>query len=196
MTNENKKPYMDETIDQERRILNVLGPGYYTRNKAAEWIKHIPGLWGSKAQWYCVIEADMDEFEELSKVWIPESYSETDENGEVKTTDLWTWDSDNEADIHKYIQTKDVRDPKNTILFSAMRNEPGEVQMVIPTGLLGDDDLDFSAQCFETLEELGKYSEKTVDWMSWDIVGKPQPRKKASWYKKYLGCIRGSSTCE
>ncbi|KAJ5046746.1 uncharacterized protein L3040_003976 [Drepanopeziza brunnea f. sp. 'multigermtubi'] len=128
-TNKYGMPYRGKVVDQKRRRLNSLGPGYYTSNKPGGWMRQSASWFDGGAPWYCAIEADIEKVEDLSKVWIPKSYLKIDEDGEMKTKKLWTWNSDNEKEIHKYIKLQGVRDPENALLFSHIQNEPGKVQM-------------------------------------------------------------------
>ncbi|KAI9048111.1 hypothetical protein LZ554_007907 [Drepanopeziza brunnea f. sp. 'monogermtubi'] len=198
--NKLKRPLRDKRFDKDYGRYHQLGNGFYTINQPAGW--KVPDWWTS---WYCVIEADLEKFSAASKVWIPEHYTEVKKHGKKKSkpTKLWNWQAENEETILKYIESMSVPNPEKALRFAYVPIVPGSLQMVIPTHMINSNDLDFTAQCWETKQELFAYSSDVVDWMQWEIAGDPNvpdPKpsgssNKASWYRGWLDCIAGSGTC-
>ncbi|EKD19063.1 uncharacterized protein L3040_006552 [Drepanopeziza brunnea f. sp. 'multigermtubi'] len=198
-----QKPFRDRVFDKDNAQQNQLGHGLYLINEPASW--NVPEWLTS---WYCVVEADMDKFAETSKIWIPGQYTGLDKHGRKrsKPTQLWNWRADNENTILEYIRVMGQPNPKKALRFARVPAAPGKLQVVIPSDMVNRNTLDFSAQCWETKEELFDYSSATVDWMNWEIAGDPDvadpepsdssdKKEEASWYQGWLDCIRGSGTC-
>ncbi|EKD13055.1 hypothetical protein MBM_08817 [Drepanopeziza brunnea f. sp. 'multigermtubi' MB_m1] len=174
--NEHHKPHRDKIYDErrDRNFKRQLGNGFYTVNK--------PGNWdGVGDEWYCVIEADDDKMEEVGKVWVPKTTP--GDGGRPKH--LW----DDEDAILEYIGTL-MPDPEKALRFSYIVPLP-KLQMVIPTEMINSDELDFSAECWQTQAELEAYSSETVDWTSWKIAGEdPGPPPEELSLSQKLEMIR------
>ncbi|KAI9054710.1 hypothetical protein LZ554_001861 [Drepanopeziza brunnea f. sp. 'monogermtubi'] len=155
LINKNEKPHY---IDEEEFSFTYpqLGTGYYTSNKPTQW-RAIRG------EWYCVIEADSEKLKEISKVWIPHTVPDKEE-------ELW-YDAD---ELSKYIESVVSKDPENALRFSYVAKLESELQMNIPYEVIEDNDvLDLSAQCWKTAKELEGF--EIVDWRKWEIIGAPAP---------------------
>jgi hypothetical protein len=167
-------------------------PTYYAEliiqiaNEPTSWAET---LWSRSK--YCVIEADSEMMEKFSKIWIPKEYSV--KGSKTKPKLFWNFWEDNEDDIIEYIRSMGVPDPEKALRFSHIPSKPGMLQMDIPTDTINDLDLDFGAQCWDTKEELMKYSDEKVDWTKWKIAGdssiplepsgSSNQEGKASWYR-------------
>ncbi|KAJ5047496.1 uncharacterized protein L3040_003320 [Drepanopeziza brunnea f. sp. 'multigermtubi'] len=152
--NQHEKP-RDQNFDQ--RSSKQLGEGFYAANIIAHWR-------ATPSAWYCAIEADIDRIRDLSKVWIPEGNIETNQI-------LWY---KNEETILGYIQSIAPENPEKALRFSSSSEWPEQLQIVIPTVTLNDDNLDFWAKCWETKKELEDYTTEPVNWLDWDIIGDPR----------------------
>ncbi|KAI9055346.1 hypothetical protein LZ554_000305 [Drepanopeziza brunnea f. sp. 'monogermtubi'] len=184
--NRNNKLYRAEKLDSPWEPFKQIGKGYYA--------VHEPGDWNDENEpdlWYCVIEANMTKIREVGKIWIPEAY---EWSGAL--TALWTTMRGNEGAVMEYIVSQQeqgvVPDAKKALRFAPVVIAPGKMQMVIPTATINNNDLDISAQCWKEEEELLEYSSKAVDWLSWDIAGKPTSNTQRldnwnpRWYKRML----------
>jgi hypothetical protein len=128
-----------------------------------------PASWTNLGHpWYCVIKADRKKFKGVSKVWIPKSYAE---DGKPEPTPLWSFRTNNDATIKKYIESKGVQNPEKALRFAEIPSMPGKLQMVIPTEMINGNDLDLWAQCWKTEAELKENSSEIVDWTKWTIAG-------------------------
>ncbi|EKD13682.1 uncharacterized protein L3040_005694 [Drepanopeziza brunnea f. sp. 'multigermtubi'] len=163
------RPFRDEAFDEQHARYNQLGSGFSMSQAPAGW------LTTRRSAWQCVIEADSEKIKKAQKIWIPESYSETTEGGETKTTKLWDYWVSNDDAILKYIESMNVPEPEKAIRFAIARDAPDVLQMVIPTKVINDNELDFSAACWKTKRELLQHAKEVVDWKSWDIAGSPTP---------------------
>ncbi|EKD14417.1 uncharacterized protein L3040_008221 [Drepanopeziza brunnea f. sp. 'multigermtubi'] len=157
--NRHNKPYRDKKHDRFSRW-NQLASGFYTTNEPAGW----RGYTGDE---YCVIKADSDKFESARKVWIPKTTGD-----EASPTLLW---SGNEERILDYIRSLGVPEPENALRFSHISLHPGKLQMVIPTDMINNDDLDLWAECWKSPKDLLNHASETVDWSRWAIAGHPGP---------------------
>ncbi|KAJ5054235.1 uncharacterized protein L3040_000515 [Drepanopeziza brunnea f. sp. 'multigermtubi'] len=113
--NEHEKPSRDELFDIFP-YSNPLGNGLYTVN--------IPAGWPAEDhEYYCVIKADREKIEEISKVWVPK---------------LPTSHYNNEEATLKYIESwTAVLDPKKALRFSYITEADKNLQMLIPTEMVG-----------------------------------------------------------
>ncbi|EKD17181.1 uncharacterized protein L3040_005399 [Drepanopeziza brunnea f. sp. 'multigermtubi'] len=164
LINDGNKPYRDEFYDAERAGINQLGNGFYMTAVPAGWAGD-----PTEKNWYCVIEAEKENIEDVGKAWIPEFYQKMTWNGQFEEENLWVGD---EEVIVDYIESL-TPNPEKALRFSYISYVGWDLQMVIPTQVLNDDELELWAQCFESKEELLEYSDKTVDWESWGILGDP-----------------------
>jgi hypothetical protein len=127
---------------------------------------------------YCVITADSDKIEEVGKIWIPEDHPETGKP-------LWIdYKRSSVQDIMEYVASR-VPNPEKALRFSYMQHDQNKLQMVIPTDTVNNDGLGLWAKCWKTEKELEEgleeeldLSSATVDWMEWDIDGKPVPKRR------------------
>ncbi|EKD12670.1 hypothetical protein MBM_09239 [Drepanopeziza brunnea f. sp. 'multigermtubi' MB_m1] len=158
------RPYRDDEYDNDDMNINELGHGFYMTNEPAGWQKH-----PIKDNWFCVIRMDSKTIADAAKIYIPESYQKPTWFGGTELTNLW---SGNEKVILEYIKSMISTDPKEALRFSWIP-ETDKQQMVIPTDYLNNDALDIWAHCYETKEELYKYSSKTIAWDNWKITGSP-----------------------
>ncbi|EKD15660.1 hypothetical protein MBM_06288 [Drepanopeziza brunnea f. sp. 'multigermtubi' MB_m1] len=162
MVNFRNRPFRDRAFDLNGRF-QQLGHGLYLSNEA--------GLWnGRPGSWYCAIKANKKKIAKANKIYIPEYYEHTTEDGEIENTHLWVGRED---EILEYLESR-VKDPKKALRFSYTLYEGWSMQMLIPTDMVNNnDEFDLWAKCFETKRELFKYSSATIDWKSWNIVGDP-----------------------
>jgi len=125
-----------------------IGAGVYTTPN--------PGGWkGSPGDWYCVILANSDALDRVSKAWVPETYSG------VK---LWF----HAEDIDSYVQN-DLDwtwDPAKTLRMAIMDGAPDVLQLLIPPALLNSNggDMGIIAICDPTLDNIPT---QIVDYYSW-----------------------------
>ncbi|KAK5656576.1 hypothetical protein OQA88_4555 [Cercophora sp. LCS_1] len=152
--------------DDGNQISTQIGMGVYTTPDAGGWK-------GSQDSWYCVILADSDALDRVSKVWVPETYS---------GNQLWYR---NDA-IDSYIQNdiNQTWDPAKTLRMSIMSGGPKELQLVIPPGLLNGNGgaMGIVAICEPTLDSLPS---QTVDYDNWqDNIGgsRTDPYPDSIWY--------------
>ncbi|EKD16809.1 hypothetical protein MBM_05278 [Drepanopeziza brunnea f. sp. 'multigermtubi' MB_m1] len=164
--NRRGKPYRNKGFDRDYGRYNQIGHGFYLTNEPASWSGPVWVI-----PWYCVIEADSEKMDQVSKVWVPKSYAKPVRGGKAQPTLLWDWEDENEETILEYIESLKVPDPAKAVRFAWMPKLPGKVQMVIPTDTINNDDLGFRAQCWDSKEGLESYSDTTVDWSSWVIDG-------------------------
>ncbi|KAM7184766.1 hypothetical protein V8F33_012812 [Rhypophila sp. PSN 637] len=127
--------------DDGNRISAQIGPGVYTTPN--------PGCWlGSSLSWYCVILADSDALDRVSKVWVPQTYG---------GSTLW-YHSD---DVDSYIQT-DINftwNPAKTLRMSIVDGNPDQLQLVIPPGLLNSNG--------GAMGNIARCDPQIVDYDSW-----------------------------
>jgi len=143
-------------MDDGNQIGTQIGVGVYTTPN--------PGGWkGSPGSWYCVILADSDALDRVSKAWVPENY------GGYR---LWN----RIEDIDSYIQNvlNWTWDPAKTLRMSIIDGDPEQLQLLIPPGLLSSNggDMGIVAICDPTLNSLPS---QIVDYDSWqnNIGGGP-----------------------
>ncbi|KAI9049099.1 hypothetical protein LZ554_006947 [Drepanopeziza brunnea f. sp. 'monogermtubi'] len=140
----------DENSDSALR-LNPLGYGIYI---------------GDQGDWYCVVKADSSKIDQISKVWIPEFWQKTDQFGEpIGQEELYG----NEDLTVGYIKTV-VPEPEKALRFSNVGLN-GELQMLIPTKVVDNNDLELWSKCYETEEELREVSDGDANWKGWGIEG-------------------------
>ncbi|KAJ5051481.1 uncharacterized protein L3040_001257 [Drepanopeziza brunnea f. sp. 'multigermtubi'] len=161
--NEDNKPYREALIDEARQKLNQLGNGLHIMREPVSW-EGFP-WWRN---WYCVIEADINKIAKAHKIYIPEYYQQTDWDGQRSDVVLWHGGEDVIVD---YITQGVPKDPGKALRFSWISDFDWELQMLIPTAVVNNDELDLWSECFETKDELKEYSSEVVDWESWGIAG-------------------------
>ncbi|EKD15856.1 hypothetical protein MBM_05867 [Drepanopeziza brunnea f. sp. 'multigermtubi' MB_m1] len=161
--NQNNTPLRFKGFDQARQFENQLGSGLSLTQKPALW----PGS-PSVENWHCVVEADSDMFANARKVYIPGYYQKKIRPGKLEEVALW---HGGEVAIEDYIKLSVQRHPGRALRFSYIENMGWELQMVIPTDAVNGNDLALWSKCFETKEELLKYSSETIDWQKWHITG-------------------------
>ncbi|EKD16202.1 uncharacterized protein L3040_009559 [Drepanopeziza brunnea f. sp. 'multigermtubi'] len=170
--NEKNKPTRDLIFGQIRQFKNQLGTGFS--------LTQVPALWEGDPRvknWYCVVEADREKMEEAQKVYIPEYYENTYQNGRRQEIQLWfAGDRYIMEYIWQYIRHS--QGGEKALRFSYIASKGYNMQMVIPTEVVNKDELELWSECFKTKEELLAYSDKTVNWDSWNIkgeIGLPSP---------------------
>lgn len=122
-----------------------LGTGVYTASGPNDWP-------GNNNDWTCVIFADEDAIERVSKAWIPRV------DGDDK--ELWF----RPDRIDKYIKDlEDSWDPAKTLRFSRIDGLGDKVQMLIPHGLLNSrgGSMGISVLCDKDAKNLPS---ETIDW--------------------------------
>ncbi|KAI9054175.1 hypothetical protein LZ554_001346 [Drepanopeziza brunnea f. sp. 'monogermtubi'] len=155
--NEDNKLHVPDESSQAR-----LGPGFYMVNE--------PGNWPREAgNWYCAIKARKRRIKRASKVYIPRSYEKLSREG-VEQQALWFQD---ETVIKEYIESDAlVPDSEKALRFSWVRIlRKRQLQMVIPTKAVEDDQLKLWAKCFESQEKLKEFSKDVINWEGWTIRG-------------------------
>ncbi|EKD15314.1 uncharacterized protein L3040_001681 [Drepanopeziza brunnea f. sp. 'multigermtubi'] len=157
--NQSNTLYRDPSIDDDSPYYPQIGNGIYTVQEPAGWRTR-----GS--QWYCAIEADSDKFDAVDKVWVPE-YWDDPETGEEES--LW---SVAESEILRYIDTL-VSNSEDALRFSRISGNESKLQMLLPTDVVNNNDLGFSAICFDSERQLRGYSNEVIDWRAWQIEGSP-----------------------
>ncbi|KAI9054077.1 hypothetical protein LZ554_001248 [Drepanopeziza brunnea f. sp. 'monogermtubi'] len=176
LINEDNKPCREVLIDEARQKINQLGNGLH--------ITREPGSWDGFPwwrNWYCVIEADINKIAEARKIYIPEYYQGTDRDGQRNEVVLWHAGEDVIVD---YIARTIPQEPGKALRFSWIADFEWEMQMLIPTDVVNNDGLDLWSECFETRDELKKYSSEVVDWEGWGITGDhglPSPETFVPW---------------
>ncbi|EKD12451.1 uncharacterized protein L3040_001064 [Drepanopeziza brunnea f. sp. 'multigermtubi'] len=177
--NSHLKPYRDPRLDDDE--VTQIGQGFDLVNKP-EGFQTEPSE--EYFQWFCVVEADSAKLKAASKVWIPE-HTYDDDGRERK---LW-FQSD--ETLLNYVKTKVEENPENAIRFSYMQYHPEEFQMVLPTSMVNNDELNLWAYCYKRKEDLQNYWRETIKWQRWNIAGDPKPRK--SLYHQVTGWFGSSS---
>lgn len=111
-----------------------IGPGVYTAKGPETFI-----IDDTEPDWYCVLTAEEDAFNEVGKAWIPPS--------------LWY---KSEEEIGNHIrELKEDWDPATVFrLASISGQDEDDHQMLIPPALVNDSDLDIHVFCYATREEL------------------------------------------
>ncbi|EKD18883.1 hypothetical protein MBM_03125 [Drepanopeziza brunnea f. sp. 'multigermtubi' MB_m1] len=160
LINSSHKPYRDRKYDENGEYLRQIGSGFYMTNEPAFW---------KYSYNHCVIKADSDKIENADKIYIPKDYHKLTSTGKIEENYLWNGD---EKLLSEFIE-KMILDPEKTLRFSWILHHGPHLQMVIPTDVLNNDDLDLWAECFESEKELLEYSSKIIDWDSWNIIGDP-----------------------
>ncbi|EKD19703.1 hypothetical protein MBM_01655 [Drepanopeziza brunnea f. sp. 'multigermtubi' MB_m1] len=166
--NQRRKPYRDDSFDKMALYFNYLGVGYSLVNVPAGWPSN-------DDEWHCVIEADSNKLDAVSKIWIPEYFDDPTWFGKTERVELW--DAKEEV-IKEYIEIKTGLDAEKTLRFSpaisqVKHMDANMLQMVIPTKAIKNDELGFWAHCFEEKQELLNYSKETIPWDQWEIQGFP-----------------------
>lgn len=114
---------------------------------------------------YCVILADSDALDRVSKAWVPKQY---------EGTDLW-FKSDETID--NYIkQLENSWDPARTLRMSIIDGLGyDDVQMVIPSGLLNSNNgyMGITAYCKDNLNDIPSSRVNYDDWQN-NIKGNRQ----------------------
>ncbi|KAK1974088.1 hypothetical protein LZ30DRAFT_430108 [Colletotrichum cereale] len=164
--NQKHRLFRDPAFDGDGSVAeeNQIGNGFYLVPKPAG-LRSTP----DKKQWYCVIKAEEERLDEVSKVWIPQTYNSRSFWGDRDSGVLW---GGGEKTIARYVEGFKV-DPDKTLRFTYIQGREPQLQMLIPTKMANDDLLDFFAECFETVVELPANGKKSVDFRQWDVKGDP-----------------------
>ncbi|KAI9053482.1 hypothetical protein LZ554_002438 [Drepanopeziza brunnea f. sp. 'monogermtubi'] len=148
-----------------------LGAGFYMLNKPSGWE-------ATDGSWYCAIKARTSRIRKTPKVWIPKDYEEQTARG-PESSELWNQDEDV---IVNYIQTEallyepDAEAAQKALRLSWVRgaNNQWQLQMLIPTNVLNNNDLKLWAKCFDSEDGLKKFSDKVIPWddsTEWNVQG-------------------------
>ncbi|KAJ5054781.1 uncharacterized protein L3040_001045 [Drepanopeziza brunnea f. sp. 'multigermtubi'] len=163
--NKTHKPFKSRLHRGDMGYTHQIGNGFYTINSPDSWL----GMLSTSDQWYCVIEANIQKFDEAAKLWIPESFEKRGFLGRSSQMDLWSQDEDVILD---YIKSEmNMPKPEKVLRFSYIAYAGDRLHMLIPTKVVNDDGLGLWSICFETKAELLNYSDEIVDWKSWNIAG-------------------------
>ncbi|KAI1811889.1 hypothetical protein GGS20DRAFT_592436 [Poronia punctata] len=125
-----------------------IGQGVYTANTRDIWET-------GDDQWYCVINADKDAMNRVSKAWVPKFDGDEE---------LWYGD---ETRLDNYIKRLEGSwDPKKTIRLSIIDGYDYEdLQLLITPDLVSDSgSLGLSVQCKENKDDIPN---ETVDYDAW-----------------------------
>ncbi|EKD17087.1 hypothetical protein MBM_04664 [Drepanopeziza brunnea f. sp. 'multigermtubi' MB_m1] len=120
--------------------------------------------------WYCAVQANKNKLKNIDKAYIPKSYKKRTWPEE---RNLW---GEGEKAIVRYLWSISfVRKPFAALRFSWVKGTTNQqMQMLIPTKVVNNGGLDLSVQCFESEDELKRFSDDVVDWGDsevWDIKG-------------------------
>ncbi|KAI9050940.1 hypothetical protein LZ554_005051 [Drepanopeziza brunnea f. sp. 'monogermtubi'] len=141
-----------------------LGPGFYLVNSPDS----LTSLAGRSGNWYCAVKAGKKKVGKIPKANIPESYDLLTPQG-VRNQLLWAQE---DKFIEEYIETRAHITPPEKALRFAWHDREEQLQMAIPTKVLDDEKLlDLWAECFESKEELVKFSAEVIPWDTWQITG-------------------------
>ncbi|KAJ5033585.1 uncharacterized protein L3040_008697 [Drepanopeziza brunnea f. sp. 'multigermtubi'] len=161
--NEHNKLYEHDKLHvTESASPTQLGPGVYMVNK--------PDIWkGEGGSWYCAIKASKWQMKKIRKAYIPRSLLKL-ESGVSRRIFLWNQD---ETVIVNYMSSELwMRKPQKALRFSWVRRGYWEMQMLIPTDVVKKDKLDLWAKCFESEDELVRFSGDIINWAgTWGIKG-------------------------
>ncbi|EKD21346.1 hypothetical protein MBM_00459 [Drepanopeziza brunnea f. sp. 'multigermtubi' MB_m1] len=171
-----------ERINDKNKLIvegsgGSIGPGFYLVNDPAGWI--------SEGSWYCAVKASKRKIKKMDKVYIPKSHLTKISETQVERQNLW---GEDETLIEKYITGRHlggksyIKDPKKTLRFSWVKNtnEQWQLQMAIPKKVLEESHLGLWAKCFQSEEELKKYSDRVIPWEKW-TKGKRFPPPPEDW---------------
>ncbi|KAI9048303.1 hypothetical protein LZ554_008098 [Drepanopeziza brunnea f. sp. 'monogermtubi'] len=156
------KPFRDKKFDGDKTsYIHQLGNGFYMSNKPASWV-------ADPWDWYCAIRADADKIRKADKIFIPKYWNRATSDGLLRKY-LW---GGKEDFILEYIGSM-ISDPEEAIRFGWIVYHEWELQMVIPTDMLNEDEFDLWGECFETKDELMRHSSAIIEWATWNIIGNP-----------------------
>ncbi|KAI1076663.1 hypothetical protein F5B20DRAFT_315266 [Whalleya microplaca] len=149
VTQQQAQNYKDagNTLTPDPNLIGTqIGTGVYTTPGPGQW----PG-----GGWYCVILADVDRLNAVSKAWVPKTY-----NGQQ----LW-----NQGDtvINNYIKALDASwNPAKTFRMSKIDGKEEILQMVIPFDLLNQNGgaMNIKTQCSSNLADMGTYVVNYDEW--------------------------------
>lgn len=133
--------------DDGNRIGTQIGNGAYTTPGRGEFP-------GAPNAWYCVILADEDAVDRVSKAWVPKSFG---------GVELWFKNSA----VDEYIKKLDSSwDPAKTLRMSRIDGNEDVLQMVIPPGLLNSNGggMGITASCKQKLAEIPDVRVNYDDW--------------------------------
>ncbi|KAJ5038646.1 uncharacterized protein L3040_006326 [Drepanopeziza brunnea f. sp. 'multigermtubi'] len=162
------KEYADEINDDHKLRVEEptsynpqLGNGFYMLNNP-------DGLPTGVDYWYCAVKARRWKMKKAGKAYIPQY------NAQRQTL----WAGSEEGFVNYIGETAKLPEPKRALRFSWTKVTDWVLQMVIPSAVVTDDrGFNFWAQCFESKEELKKFSKDIIDWGSlWKIKGDPGPK--------------------
>ncbi|KAI9052321.1 hypothetical protein LZ554_003673 [Drepanopeziza brunnea f. sp. 'monogermtubi'] len=160
-----------------------VGPGFYLLDDPNWFTPNVESR-------VCIVEANLEKMQAIRKVWIPKIFETWGDFNEIRTNQLW---GQPEQVILDYIQYELLIEPPESVLRFSWSY--GSRQMTIPTDVVNNNDLDFWAECYETLAELknelkdelrAEDSEQIIDWEAmwridslpaslWDEEPGPQP---------------------
>ncbi|KAJ5038938.1 uncharacterized protein L3040_006613 [Drepanopeziza brunnea f. sp. 'multigermtubi'] len=145
----------------------MIGEGIYFRLEIEAW-----GWDEVGPRWYCVADAHRGKMDKVEKVYIPELWPKPIENGVYLMTALWNRGEDaiREFILNLFDRRKN---PDKVIRFSRIPNFGWDMQMLIPTYYLQNEELGIKSTCFETREALKDYSNKPADWSRWISTENP-----------------------
>ncbi|KAI1115299.1 hypothetical protein F5Y14DRAFT_132161 [Nemania sp. NC0429] len=127
-----------------------IGQGVYTAYARDVWEVE-------DDQWYCVISADKDAMNRVSKAWVPKN----DQNNDNE--ELWYGD---ETRLDNYIKRlEDSWDPKKTIRLSIIDGYDAEdLQLLITPDLVSDASLGLKVVCKEKKDDIADEPVNYDDW--------------------------------
>ncbi|EKD18144.1 hypothetical protein MBM_03916 [Drepanopeziza brunnea f. sp. 'multigermtubi' MB_m1] len=152
--NQSNKLYVDESP-----YLNRLGLGFYLINDPRVWL-------GKEGGWYCAIKANESKMRNIEKVYIPKSYEQKIWN-RVEQVNLWGGTEEVIVDYIEFESKPKILQPEKALRFSLN----WQMQMLIPTKVVDNGDLDLWGKCFRSENELKQFSYNIIDWESWNIKG-------------------------
>jgi DNA-directed RNA polymerase subunit F len=106
--------------------------------------------------------------DQVRKVWIPEFWERENSFGQNEKKELF----EDEEQTVEYIKTLVESEPEKALRFSDVGLN-GELQMLIPTGVVNSGDLKLWAVCYEQEEDLSAEFSNEVSWETWGIEGRP-----------------------
>lgn len=109
---------------------------------------------------YCIVWADAEKYNSVSKVWIPEDH----------------WWPNSEQQMKDYISSLDI-DGSLSLRYSEIDGKPGVLQMLVPLELFEqyDNGIGIRVQCFDSIDELRGVESGTVDYNRSDIQNRNGP---------------------
>jgi hypothetical protein len=124
-------------------------------------------LQGVEESCYCVIKADKKKMADFGMAWIPKSYQKMTSDKQIEEQDVWDKDEDVIVD---YVKSLVPEKPEKALRFSYVKGPHWWLQMVIPTNVIDDDDLDLWAKCYRSQDELIAIWNYGVRWENWKQI--------------------------